>query len=901
MPSIGDGPAAYGGVVSNNMQYSISSDPCPQLTITCTGGGMAIIETNTLVEQGMMVIGDFGDVVVVEYTLTCAAYGWGATSPLEAPIDNSFFCEVETIIEATTTLATSTTTEPSSTTTQPTSTTTLPTSTTTEPSLTTTQPTSTTTLPTSTTTEPSSTSTVPTSTTTVPTSTTTVPTSTTTIPTSTTTVPTSTTTVPISTTTHIPTEIPTTTRPACCPSSGLWSEWVTNEKCADTCGSCAQLTYRRKCQSEEAGCPCIGSDVKVENCNIGVCYFPRLSCCAPYTSTVVAGKHACGPQPNTTEPPPDTSCCPTNGFWAEWGEWSACTGSGCFTVDPPTTAPLPKCENATCCVIGGVWTEWSSGGACSDTCGNCGTTTRTRGCVSEQFGCPCSGPSTKQSECASTPCIFPRASCCANRTVEMATDKHWQCSRKGDTSPPPSDTCWTCCPSSGGYWSEWTEGGACSDTCGSCASVTQSRVCLTEQHDCPCRGPATREKNCNIGVCYFPRDSCCAPYSSMVIDGKHACGPQPNYTTPLAPADPFCNNTCCPDNGIWSEWTQTPQQCSDYCGSCGNITKTRTCLSEADGCPCNGATTISTPCNSDVCYFPRLSCCPGYESTVIGGRHVCGPLPVTEDPPYINTCGVDCCPSKGIWGEWSVTVPCNDTCGSCGTQVRSRTCLSLQYGCSCTGDAVENQVCGTAVCLFPRATCCPGYTKKADVVTKQFYCGPLPVVPTFNPEQTTCCDPEKKGLWNEWSAWTTCSAKCGLCGTQSRNRTCASAPYGCPCTGSSTESRDCGQEACTTAPACCKGYPAVGYDGAKFCQPNPPEQCPGTWTAWMPNTGATCNDTCGMCGVIPSYRYCWPSGCQCTGAFKANQACANAVCTFPRSTCCAPYVKKIVNKQFVCA
>ncbi|PIO70159.1 thrombospondin type 1 domain protein [Teladorsagia circumcincta] len=278
----------------------------------------------------------------------------------------------------------------------------------------------------------------------------------------------------------------------------------------------------------------------------------------------------------------------------------------------------------------------------------------------------------------------------------------------------------------------------------------------------------------------------------------------------------------------------------------------------------SGPTTISTPCNTDVCYFPRLSCCPGFESTVVKGRHSCGPVPVIPEEPYINTCGVDCCPSKGIWGEWSVTVPCNDTCGSCGRQVRSRKCLSLQYGCSCTGQAEENQVCGTAVCLFPRTTCCPGFTKKADPVTKKFICGPLPVVPPFNPEQTTCCDPEKKGLWNEWTEWSTCSSSCGLCGTQARNRTCASAPYGCPCTESTTESKDCGQAACTTAPACCKGYPAVGYDGAKFCQPEPPVQCPGTWTKWMTTTGSTCNDTCGMCGVISSYRYCWPSGCQCT-------------------------------------
>ncbi|ETN75254.1 thrombospondin type 1 domain protein [Necator americanus] len=254
-----------------------------------------------------------------------------------------------------------------------------------------------------------------------------------------------------------------------------------------------------------------------------------------------------------------------------------------------------------------------------------------------------------------------------------------------------------------------------------------------------------------------------------------------------------------------------------------------------------------------------------------------------------------------IWGEWSITVPCNDTCGSCGTQVRSRKCLSLQYGCSCTGDAVQDQICGTTVCLFPRTSCCPGFAKKADTVTKTFYCGPLPVEPAFNPEQTTCCDPEKKGLWNEWTEWTKCTSDCGLCGTQSRNRTCASQPYGCSCIGDTKETKACGQAACTTSPACCTGYPAVGYDGANFCQPNPPIQCPGTWTEWKTETSATCNDTCGMCGVIPAYRYCWPSGCQCPGAFKMNQACGSPVCTFPRTSCCAPYVKKIVNKQFVCA
>ncbi|CAI4230393.1 unnamed protein product [Auanema sp. JU1783] len=813
----------------------------------------------------------------------------------------------------------------------------------------------------------------------------------------------------------------TSSRTDCCPNGGLWSEWETTEQCTDTCGSCAQLYYTRVCLSDQTTCPCTGVSGKWKNCNIGACYYPRLSCCNGYTLMVIDGKHACGPQPVEDEGNDMEDCCPINGYWAEWEEWSACVGgdcgqcgtatrtrtclsesydcscqgsateertcltlaswtewaiadacpsnscgscnmkrltrtcnkeNGCACIGSderyeicnpapcsgnmthnatfacctgfskmdingdglqgcgPLVAPQSPPELATCgedvpecCVIGGVWTEWSSGESCSDTCGYCGNTTRTRYCVSEEWDCPCSGPSTKQSECAPSPCLFPRTTCCGIRK-KVIVDGHFECSKAQDSDPPASDLCWTdCCPASGGYWSEWSSGGACPDTCGSCAKVTQMRTCLTEQYGCNCLGPASRDVNCNIGVCFYPRDSCCAPYSSAVIDGKHACGPQPNYTTVYSKYDPYCNETCCPLNGLWAEWTITPNQCSDYCGACGNMTKTRVCLSEAEGCPCNGDAEETSQCNTGVCYYPRLSCCPGFTASVIEGKHSCAPITdIPEELPYINTCGVNCCPTDGIWGEWVVDTPCNDTCGSCGREIRTRKCLSLQYGCECTGDDTKSVICGIDVCLFPRTSCCPGFSKKINATTRTFFCGPLPTEPAFTPEQTTCCDPEGKGLWNEWKKWSTCTATCGLCGTRSRNRTCASADYGCPCDGLALETEPCGDPTCPTGNKCCPGfYLDVGYDGAQFCQKNPPSTCPGTWTAWKTDTGVVCNDTCGNCGIIKSYRYCWPSGCKCTGDFTKLDPCANAVCLFPREACCAPYKKKIVNKQIVCA
>ncbi|UMM39602.1 hypothetical protein L5515_016583 [Caenorhabditis briggsae] len=81
-----------------------------------------------------------------------------------------------------------------------------------------------------------------------------------------------------------------------------------------------------------------------------------------------------------------------------------------------------------------------------------------------------------------------------------------------------------------------------------------------------------------------------------------------------------------------------------------------------------------------------------------------------------------------------------------------------------------------------------------------------------------------------------------------------------------------------------------------------PEVCAGTWTAWTAAPGATCNDTCGNCGIISMQRYCFPSGCQCSGAFTSQQPCANSVCLFPRASCCAPYKKTIdvPTKSFYC-
>ncbi|PAV65287.1 hypothetical protein WR25_13027 isoform B [Diploscapter pachys] len=138
-----------------------------------------------------------------------------------------------------------------------------------------------------------------------------------------------------------------------------------------------------------------------------------------------------------------------------------------------------------------------------------------------------------------------------------------------------------------------------------------------------------------------------------------------------------------------------------------------------------------------------------------------------------------CCPSGGLWTDWTATGTCGDTCGSCAQQTYTRQCITEDQGCPCTGNTERVQMCGINVCLYPRSSCCGNYTKMLDRVKRVYYCGPQPNY-TEPASDTSCCPPN--GFFGLWSEWSSCTDTCGLCGTQSRNRTCASASYGCQCT-----------------------------------------------------------------------------------------------------------------------
>ncbi|CAJ0947584.1 unnamed protein product, partial [Mesorhabditis belari] len=100
----------------------------------------------------------------------------------------------------------------------------------------------------------------------------------------------------------------------------------------------------------------------------------------------------------------------------------------------------------------------------------------------------------------------------------------------------------------------------------------------------------------------------------------------------------------------------------------------------------------------------------------------------------------DCC--EQIWSDWVDVGSLQPTdgnviCGMCYTQNQTRQCLSQSNGCECQGPSTQIVHTSEDLCVFPRETCCDGYSKKLDTNKKKYTCQPN-IVPSSTAKPDAC-------------------------------------------------------------------------------------------------------------------------------------------------------------------
>uniref|UniRef100_A0A672NRB6 Adhesion G protein-coupled receptor B1 n=1 Tax=Sinocyclocheilus grahami TaxID=75366 RepID=A0A672NRB6_SINGR len=204
-----------------------------------------------------------------------------------------------------------------------------------------------------------------------------------------------------------------------------------------------------------------------------------------------------------------------------------------------------------------------------------------------------------------------------------------------------------------------------------------------------------------------------------------------------------------------------------------------------------------------------VSCGEGFQSrsrscmTSTYSTQCTGPL--RENRPCNNTAA---CPVNGAWDEWAPWSLCSSTCGR-GYRDRVRTCKQPQHGGEpCRGPVKQTKFCNIAVCPVDgywndwsawtpcSASCSNGTMQRTRECNGPSYGGSEC---RGEWQETTNCflrDCPVDGRWLLWSSWGSCSKSCGG-GHQLRQRVCEGPFFGGePCIGDKSELRNCNEKRC---------------------------------------------------------------------------------------------------------
>ena len=550
-----------------------------------------------------------------------------------------------------------------------------------------------------------------------------------------------------------------------------------------------------------------------------------------------------------------------------WDEWGACMHQG--TCIPAETELCGRGGSRACggnCEWAACLTQTCSGSS-SQSCGNCGTQTRTcdNGAWSEWS--PCNG----EGECA----LNMTRDCGTGGKQACGGSCRWGSCGNQSCDGAPSEACGKCgthtraCDAASGTWSTF---GACTDE-GECMPNTT--------RDCGTGGKRACRGDCRL-------DSVCAG-QTCIGESTRACQRCGTHT-----------RSCDTNAGQWGEWSPctgqgecTPNETRD-CGTSGKRVCGGNCRWDeaCTGQTCAGVSrqncgncgTQSRTCDTSTGTWSGFSACMNEGACRPGDTRDCG------------TGGSRTCTTSCQWPEACTMQRCAgpamQACGNCGTQTRACDTNTGQYGpwsacmdekacragstrdCGGTGKETCSSSCefsGTCECPAGQHLCNGSCVSNTLVTSCGDSCTPCPAAPGGTPT----CVAGRCGI--NCGALTACgnscfdvqtdAAHCGDCTTACpRGESCVAGRCACP-TG---EHRCAGRCVRNDSPATC------GEMACSACTapPGATATCDGKSCGFTCTTGSMCktgcadlrtdNSHCGTCeNLCMDGRTCQAGQCLC--------------------------------------
>lgn len=313
----------------------------------------------------------------------------------------------------------------------------------------------------------------------------------------------------------------------------------------------------------------------------------------------------------------------------------------------------------------------------------------------------------------------------------------------------------------------------------------------------------------------------------------------------------------------WGRWSVCSQEC-------GGGVQVRSRLCQPNEAACEGTVEEGRSCNPQPCIGMERSKSSGLRA-IVGLRR--------DDLSNQGLVATQIDSQAEAWTPWS---SCSVTCGE-GWQSRTRVCATSAFTTQCVGPLKETRPCNnSAVCPVNGAwddwapwslcssTCGRGYRDRVRTCKQPENGGEPCRGPT---RQTKFCNIAVcpvDGHWNDWTAWSACSATCSN-GTRQRTRECNGPSYGgSECHGSWKETDNCFLKECPVD---------------------------GRWHSWT--TWGSCSKTCGG-GVQQRQRVCegpFFGGEPCNGDNREQKRCNEKRCPEPHEICPEQNTGDIVWKK----